>query len=78
MNYISNIFSSKNFWTELRQDTDAYKRYDLSIKKKLFIEGLEIYLNTNNFLEGIDVTRRRGFSLQNPDFDNSYYDEMLE
>ena len=78
MNYISNIFSSTNFWTELRQDTDAYKRYDLSIKQKLFIEGLEIYLNASNFLEAIDVTRLRGFSLQNPDFDNSYYDEMLE
>ena len=50
----------------------------LSIKKKLFIEGLEIYLNANNFLEAIDVTRRRGFGLQDPDFDNSYYDEILE
>ena len=50
----------------------------LSIKKKLFIEGLEIYLNANNFLEAVDVTRRRGFSLQDPDFDNSYYDEILE
>ena len=29
-------------------------------------------------MEAIDVTRLRGFSLQNPDFDNSYYDEMLE
>ena len=78
MNYISNIFSNTNFWTELRQDTDAYKRYDLSIKQKLFIEGLEIYVNASNISEAIDITRLRGFSLQNPDFEDSYYDDMLE
>ncbi|RPH03963.1 MAG: TonB-dependent receptor [bacterium TMED46] len=78
MNYISNIFSSTNFWTELRQDTDAYTRYDLSIKQKLFIEGLEIYINASNLSEAIDVTRLRGFSLQDSNFDDSYYDAMLE
>ena len=78
MNYISNIFSTTNFWTELRQDTDAYTRYDLSIKQKLFIEGLEIYINASNLSEAIDVTRLRGFSLQDSNFDDSYYDAMLE
>ena len=62
----------------MRQDTDAYKRYDLSIKQKLFIEGLEIYVNVSNISESIDITRLRGFSLQNPDFEDSYYDDMLE
>tara|TARA_Y100001970_G_scaffold269294_1_gene361557 strand:+ start:216 stop:1130 length:915 start_codon:yes stop_codon:yes gene_type:complete len=78
MNYTSNIFSSTNFWTELRQDTDAYKRYDLSLKQKLFVEGLEIYINASNLSEAIDVTRLRGFSLQNPYFDDTYYNNMLE
>ena len=78
MNHISNIFSTTNFWTELRQDTDAYTRYDLSIKQKLFIEGLEIYINASNLSEAIDVTRLRGFSLQDSNFDDSYYDAMLE
>tara|TARA_Y100001968_G_scaffold327406_1_gene372395 strand:+ start:511 stop:3534 length:3024 start_codon:yes stop_codon:yes gene_type:complete len=77
MNYISNIFSATNFWTELRQDTDAYRRYDLSIKQKLYVEGLEIYINASNLLEAIDITRLRGFNLQNPNFNDSLYDDML-
>ena len=78
MNYISNIFSATNFWTELRQDTDAYRRYDISIKQKLFIEGLEIFINASNLTEAIDVTRLRGFSLQDQNFDDSYYDHMMD
>ena len=78
MNYISNIFSATNFWTELRQDTDAYRRYDISIKQKLFIEGLEIFINASNLTEAIDVTRLRGFSLQDQNFDDSYYDDMID
>ena len=78
MNYISNIFSATNFWTELRQDTDSYKRYDLSIKQKLFVEGFEIYINASNLSEAVDVTRLRGFNLQNPKFDDSYYDDMID
>ena len=78
MNYISNIFSATNFWTELRQDTDAYKRYDLSIKQKLFIKGLELYINASNLSEAVDITRLRGFSLQDSNFDDSYYDYMLD
>ena len=78
MNYISNIFSATNFWTELRQDTDAFRRYDISLKQKLFMVGLEIYINASNLSEAIDVTRLRGFSLQDSNFDDSYYDAMLE
>mgnify|MGYP001278597000 FL=1 len=78
MNYISNIFSATNFWTELRQDTDAYKRYDLSIKQKLFIKGLELYINVSNLSEAVDITRLRGFSIQDPNFEDSYYDYMLD
>ena len=78
MNYISNIFSSTNFWTELREDTDAYKRYDLSIKQKLSVKGLEVYINASNLSNTNDVTRLRGFSLQDSNFDDSYYDDMID
>ena len=78
MNYISNIFSSTNFWTELREDTDTYKRYDLSIKQKLFVKGLEVYINASNLSNTNDVTRLRGFSLQDSNFDDSYYDDMVD
>ena len=42
------------------------------------MEGLEIYINASNLSEAIDVTRLRGFSLQNPYFDDTYYNNMLE
>ena len=74
MNYISNVFSTTNFWPGLREDTDAYRRYDLSMKQKLPIKGLELYLNISNLTEAVDITRLRGFNPYDPDFDDSIYD----
>ena len=71
MNYISNVFSTTNFWPGLREDTDAYRRYDLSIKQKLPIKGLELYLNISNLTEAVDITRLRGFNPYDPNFDDS-------
>ena len=78
MNYISNVFSTTNFWPGLREDTDAYRRYDLSMKQKLPVEGLELYLNISNLSEAVDITRLRGFNPYDPDFDDSIYDEILD
>ena len=78
MNYISNVFSTTNFWPGLREDTDAYRRYDLSMKQKLPVKGLELYLNISNLTEAVDITRLRGFNPYDPDFDNSIYDEILD
>ena len=78
MNYISNVFSTTNFWPGLREDTDAYRRYDLSMKQKLPIKGLELYLNISNLTEAVDITRLRGFNPYDPDFDDSIYDEILD
>ena len=78
MNYISNVFSTTNFWPGLREDTDAYRRYDLSMKQKLPIKGLELYLNISNLTEAVDITRLRGFNPYDPNFDDSNlfkYDE---
>ena len=78
MNYISNVFSTTNFWPGLREDTDAYRRYDLSMKQKLPIKGLELYLNISNLTEAVDITRLRGFNPYDPNFDDSIYDEILD
>ena len=78
MNYISNVFSTTNFWPGLREDTDAYRRYDLSMKQKLPVKGLELYLNISNLTEAVDITRLRGFNPYDPDFDDSIYDEILD
>ena len=46
-----------NFWKELRQTTDDYTRWDLSVKQKLPIKGLEIFLNMNNITKAVDKNR---------------------
>ena len=78
MNYISNVFSTTNFWPGLREDTDAYRRYDLSVKQKLPVKGLELYLNVSNLTEAVDITRLRGYNPNDQNFDNSIYDEILD
>ena len=78
MNYISNVFSTTNFWPGLREDTDAYRRYDLSVKQKLPVKGLELYLNISNLTEAVDITRLRGYNPYDPDFDDSIYEEILD
>ena len=53
----SDIFMQTNFWKELRQTTDNYTRWDLSVKQKLPINGLEIFLNMNNITKAVDKNR---------------------
>ena len=72
------MYSLLQISTGLREDTDAYRRYDLSMKQKLPIKGLELYLNVSNLTEAVDITRLRGFNPYDPDFDDSIYDEILD
>ena len=51
---------STNFWSELRQTTDGYRRWDLSVKQNLSSIGIEIFLNVNNMTGTNDVNRYRG------------------
>ena len=60
MLFKSNVFMTTNFWPELRETTDDYRRWDLSMKQKLPVNGLEIFLNMSNITEAIDVNRFRG------------------
>lgn len=76
MLYISDIFTTTNFWPEMRETTDAYRRYDLSMKQKLPIEGLELYLNIANLNEAIDITRKRGFNRYDPNFTEEMYEDI--
>ena len=62
MLYNDDVFVSTNFWPSLRQNTDAYRRWDLSMKQKLPYEGLELFLNINNLTETSDVSRFRGLT----------------
>ncbi len=51
MLYQSDIFKRSNFYRELRATTEAYTRWDLSIRQKLPVEGLELLLNWNNITD---------------------------
>ena len=66
MLYKSNVFMRTDFWPELRQSTDDYRRWDLSMKTDLPIEGLEIFLNVSNITEAIDrnIFKDRNLSLK--------------
>ena len=76
MMYISDVFKTTNFWPELRESTDAYRRYDLSLKQELPVDGLELFLNISNLNEAIDVNRLRGFNRADPDFTNCIYEDI--
>ncbi len=57
MLYRSDIFTRTNFWPELRESTDDFRRWDLSVKQSLPVEGLDIYLNVSNITKSEDVSR---------------------
>ena len=62
MLYNDNVFINTDFWPELRENTDAYQRFDLSMKQELPIKGLELFLNASNLTETSDISRYRGVS----------------
>ena len=55
----SDVFMRTNFWPALREATDDYTRWDLSVKQKLPVNGLEVFLNISNITEAIDINRYR-------------------
>ena len=76
MLYMGDVFISTNFWPELRQTTDSYRRYDLSMKQRLPVNGLELYLNISNIGESIDINRLNGFNPNESDFDDSVIENI--
>ena len=63
MRHISQVFQRTDFWKELRQSTDDYTRWDLSVKQDLPWYGLQIYGNINNITGSVDrnLVRGKGF-----------------
>ena len=73
MLYNDDVFSSTNFWKELRQTTDSYRRWDLSIKQKLPVSGLELFLNASNLTNTNDINRYRGVSSSGDNLSTEQY-----
>ena len=74
---ISDVYANTNFWPEMRETTDPFKRFDLSVKQKLSVNGLEIFLNIANLNEAIDVTRKRGFNTSDPTMNNEVHYDLI-
>ncbi len=54
MLYQDDIFKQDNFWRRLRATSDQYIRWDISLRQKLPIEGLELLANFNNISASIE------------------------
>jgi len=51
------IFTGPSQWKQLRTYTDAYTRWDISLKQDLpYVEGLQLYCNLNNISGADDIS----------------------
>ena len=48
MRYKSHIFTSANWYEDLRGFSTDFYRYDIQVRQKLPIDGMEVFLNVNN------------------------------
>lgn len=60
MLYQDDIFTGPNFWPQLRSNTSAYRRWDVSARQRLPWFGLEIYGSLNNINGAKDVSILQG------------------
>ena len=54
MRYKSRIFTSTNWYEKLRGYSTDFYRYDLSVKQKLPVRGMEFFLNVNNLTNELE------------------------
>ncbi len=58
--YKSDVFAANNWYKELRQNTEPLTLYDMKIKQKLPVKGLELFFNLNNFSKAIEQSSNNG------------------
>ncbi|MBD3287420.1 TonB-dependent receptor plug domain-containing protein [candidate division KSB1 bacterium] len=73
MRYKSNIFKSTNWYEKLRGYSSDFYRYDLQIRQKLPLEGLEFFLNVNNLTNELerDVINHNDYASYMEDYGRS-------
>ncbi len=54
MRYKSRIFTSTNWYEKLRGYSTDFYRYDLSVKQKLPVRGMEFFFNVNNLTNELE------------------------
>ncbi|KAF0237260.1 MAG: TonB-dependent [Prolixibacteraceae bacterium] len=65
MLYKDKVFQGPNFWPELVNYSDAYVRWDMSIKQGLPWYGMQVFCNLNNITNTKDVIRNIGSGYAN-------------
>ena len=58
--YKSDVFIRTNFFEELRETTEPLTLWDMKIRQKLPVDGLQVFLNVNNFAKAIDRSSNFG------------------
>jgi outer membrane receptor protein involved in Fe transport len=73
LRYKSHIFKSASWYEELRGYSTNFYRYDVQIKQKLPIDGLEFFLNVNNLTgeKENDVINHLNYSNYTEDYGRS-------
>ena len=73
MRYKSHIFKSENWYEKLRGYSSDFYRYDLSIRQKLPLAGMEFFLNINNLTNELerDVINHQSFASYKEDYGRS-------
>ena len=56
----SGVFTTANFFPELREETNALTLVDISLSQKLPPNGVNVFMNLTNINEGIDTNINRG------------------
>jgi outer membrane receptor protein involved in Fe transport len=54
MRFKSHVFKAANWYEELRGYSTDFYRYDLSVRQKLPIRGMELFLNVNNLTNELE------------------------
>ena len=73
MLFNDDVFSDTDFWKELRQTTDSFRRWDLSVKQKLPFDGLALFLNASNLTKTNDINLYRGESSSGDNLSTEQY-----
>ncbi len=70
MRYKSHIFKSTNWYEKLRGYSTDFFRYDLQIRQKLLLEGLEFFMNINNLTNELerDVINHNSYTRYKEDY----------
>ena len=73
MRYKSHIFKNTNWYEELRGYSTDFYRYDVQIRQKLPVDGLEFFLNVNNLTgeKENDIINHLNFSNYTEDYGRS-------